>query len=75
MTSGIYNDYSQDYHSPFKVSYRSRFFRVLLKLTSAEWAQVQSTALEYVYNPIGRYIHVHVISSQIIGNGYAWEKP
>ncbi len=46
MTSGIYNDYSQGYHSPFKVIHRLRFFRVLLKLTSAEWTQVQSTALE-----------------------------
>ncbi len=26
----------------------------------------------HVDNPIGRYIHVHVISSQITGNGYAW---
>ncbi len=29
----------------------------------------------HVYNPIGRYIHVHVISSQITGNGYAWVRP
>ncbi len=46
MASEIYDDYSEGYHSPFKVSHRSRFFRVLLKLTSAEWTQVQSTALE-----------------------------
>ncbi len=26
----------------------------------------------HVDNPIGRYIRVHVISSQITGNGYAW---
>ncbi len=51
MTSGIYTDNSQGYLSPFKVSHRSRFFRVLLKLTSAEWTQVQSTALETLMRP------------------------
>ncbi len=25
------------------------------------------------YSIYGQYIHVHVISSQITGNGYAWE--
>ncbi len=50
----------------------SAFDYVVINLQRVALANKCQLLVLHVDNPIGQYIHVHVISSQITGNGYAW---
>ncbi len=49
----------------------SAFDYVVINLQRVVLANKRQLLVLHVDNPIGQYVQVHVISSQITGNGYA----